>query len=119
MGTVEELADTIRGAMIGVLDDDAYWIGLPESGQEGDLELATDDWSLVLESWPIGIGFYAADDEPDTEDVATLQASLEKTLGDVVSVLVAVNEWAENGVAIALERTTDPLSNVLATLIKS
>ncbi|CAN5332813.1 hypothetical protein BH09CHL1_BH09CHL1_02680 [soil metagenome] len=119
MGTVEELADTIRGAMIGVLNDDAYWIGLPESGQDGDLELATDDWSLVLESWPVGIGFFAADDEPDTEDPVKLQAALEKSLGNVVSVLVAANEWAENGISIALERTTDPLSNVLATLIKS
>lgn len=118
MATVEELADTIRGAMIGVREDDAYWIGLPASGQDGDLELATEDWSLVLEAWPAGIGFFAADDEPDSENSAELQEALQMMLGDVVAVLASVNEWAENGIAAALERTTDPLSNALASLIK-
>lgn len=118
MTSVDELADTIRGAMIGVLEDDAYWIGVPASGQEGDLELATEDWSLVLEAWPAGIGFFAVDDEPDDEDIAALQESLEVILGDVLPVIAGVNEWAENGIATALERTTDPLSNALAGLIK-
>lgn len=118
MAGVDELADTIRGAMIGVLEDDAYWLGIPASGQEGDLELATEDWSLVLEAWPAGIGFFAVDDEPETEDIPQLQIALEAMLGDVLPVLAGVNEWAENGIAIALERTTDPLSNALAGLIR-
>ena len=118
MASVDELGETIRGAMIGVLEDDAYWLGIPASGQEGDLEFATEDWSLVLEAWPQGIGFFAADDEPDTENIQELQIALEALLGDVLPVLAGVNEWAENGIVTALERTTDPLSNALAGLIK-
>jgi hypothetical protein len=118
MASVDELAETCRGAMIGVLEDDAYWLGVPASGQEGDLELATEDWSLVLEAWPSGIGFFASDDEPETEDMPELQIALERLLGDVLPVIAAVNEWADNGIVIALQRTTDPLSNALAELIK-
>jgi hypothetical protein len=112
------LAETFRGALLGVLEDDAYWIGVPASGQEGDVELATEDWSLVLEAWPAGIGFFAIDDEPDTEDPAALRSLLEGLLVDLLPVFASVNEWAGNGIAVALERTTDPLSNALAGLIR-
>jgi hypothetical protein len=118
MTSVDELAETFRGAMIGVLEDDAYWLGVPASGQEGDLELATEDWSLVLESWPAGIGFFATDDEPETERIAELRIALEAMLGDVLPVIAGVNKWAGNGIVVALQRTTDPLSNALAELIK-
>jgi len=115
--TIDELSEAIRGAMAGVLADDAYWIGQPSAGGDGDFELATDDWSLVLEAWPEGIGFFAADDEPDFDDAALLERALVKQLGAVLPVLSGVNEWSGGAIATALQRTTDPLSNVLATLL--
>ncbi len=117
MTTIDELSEAIRGAMTGVLDEDAYWIGPPSSGRESDFELATDDWSLVLEAWPDGIGFFAADDEPDSEDSARLERALVKQLGAVLPALAGVNEWSGGAIAASLQRTTDPLSNALATLL--
>lgn len=110
---IEELSDTLAA----VLEDDAYDLALNED--DGTIELATDDWTLVLESWPAGIAYLALDDEPDTDDPERLRAEMTELIGPALRPLATLNASSEGQLAAALTRTRDPLSNALAGLLRA
>jgi hypothetical protein len=109
---IEELSDTLST----VLEEDAYDLSIDED--DGTVELATDDWTLVLETWPAGIGYLALDDEPETDDPAELQALMLQLIGPALRPLATLNTASDGQLAAALTRTSDPLSNALAGLLK-
>lgn len=111
----DDLIEELNVALAAVLEDDAYDLTLNED--DGTIELATDDWTLVLEAWPAGIAYLALDDEPDTSDPNELRARMIELIGPALRPLVNVNTSADGQVAAALTRTRDPLSNALAALL--
>ena len=111
----DELVEELNDLLSGALEDDAFDIALNED--DGTIEIATDEWTLVLESWPAGIGYLAMDDEPDTSDPAELQTVMTTLIGPALRPLVTINASSDGLLAAALNRTTDPLSNALAGLL--
>jgi hypothetical protein len=112
----DELIEELSDALSAVLEEDAYDLSLNED--DGTVELATDEWTLVLEAWPAGIAYLAMDDEPDTSDPGELQALMTNLIGPALRPLTALNTASEGQLAAALTRTADPLSNTLAGLLK-
>jgi hypothetical protein len=113
----DELVEELSDALSTVLDEDAYDLSMNED--DGTVELATDDWTLVLETWPAGIAYLALDDEPETDDPAELQALMRQLIGPALRPLTTLNAATDGQLAAALTRTSDPLSNTLAGLVKS
>ena len=111
----DELIEELSDALSTVLEEDAYDLSLNED--DGFIELATDEWTLVLETWPAGIAYLAMDDEPESDDPAELRALMTNLIGPALRPLTAVNTASEGQLAAALTRTSDPLSNVLAGLL--
>lgn len=107
-----ELIEALRTTLDPAIGADAYDLDLNE---EGAIELAADEWTLIIESWPTGIAFLALDDEPETGDSAELQRFLERLLGPVLPALAA----AGPEIVVSLHRSRDPLSIALAKLIDS
>jgi hypothetical protein len=113
----EELIDQLEPALIAALGEDGFDLGLDED--TGTIELATDDWTLVLEDWPVGIGFLAMDDEPSASSGAELSLAMKSLVGNALPPLRAADHYADGAISTALSRTSDPLSNSLAVLLKS
>lgn len=113
----EDLIDQLEPALIAALGENGFDLGIDDDS--GAIELATDDWTLVLEDWPDGIGFVATDDEPTANSTAELLDALITLFGKGLAPLREVDRYADGAISAALSRTTDPLSNGLATLLKS
>jgi len=112
----DELIEELNDRFANALDDDAYDITLNED--DGTIEVATDDWTLVIESWPAGIAYLALDDEPDTTDPDELRTEMARLIGPAVGPLAAVNNAADGLLVAALTRTRDPLSIALAAVLQ-
>ncbi len=111
----EELIEELNDRFANALEEDAYDISLNED--DGTIEVATDDWTLVIESWPAGIAYLALDDEPDTADPDALHAELTRMIGPARGPLTAVNASADGLLVAALIRARDPLSSGLAHVL--
>jgi hypothetical protein len=111
----EELIEELNDRFANTLDEDAYDISLSED--DGTIEVATDDWTLVIESWPAGIAYLALDDEPDTTDPDQLRTAMARLIGAAAGPLTAANNAADGLLIAALIRTRDPLSNALAGVL--
>jgi hypothetical protein len=112
----EDLIDQLEPALISALGDEGF--DLDNDDESGGIEIATDDWTLVLEDWPNGIGFLAIDDEPATDNQAQLLDSLQSLFGTALAPLREADRYADGAISAALSRTSDPLSNGLAQLLK-
>jgi hypothetical protein len=112
----EDLIDQLEPALIAALGENGFDLGIDDDS--GAIELATDDWTLVLEAWPDGIGFVASDDEPSASNDAELTDALIKLFGKGLAPLRNVDRYADGAISAALARTSDPLSNGLAALLK-
>jgi len=113
----DELIDQLEPALIASLGDGGF--DLERDDESGAIELATDDWTLVLEAWPDGIGFLAIDDEPAAASEAELQKAITDLIGKAIAPLRAADQHTDGAIATALTRTSDPISNALAKLLKS
>ena len=113
----EELIDQLEPALIAAVGEQGFDLALDEDS--GAIELATDDWTLVLEDWPNGIGFLAMDDEPAANGDAETIEALTALFGKALAPLREADRYADGAISAALSRTSDPLSNGLATLLKS
>jgi len=111
----DDLIDLLNSSLIAALGEDAFDLTLDEDS--GAIELATDDWTLVLEAWPVGIGFLAVDDEVPAANESELVAAIKDLIGPALKALRDANAEAEGAIVTALKRTTDPMSNGLAALL--
>jgi hypothetical protein len=110
-----ELIDHLEPALTAALGDEGF--DLEHDEESGAIELATDDWTLVLEDWPSGIAFLALDDEPVAQTAADLHLALKALIGAALGPLAEANRATDGGLGTALKRTSDPLSNALAALL--
>ena len=108
-----ELIDALDVALTNAVGKDGFDLDLDE--ESGAIELATDEWTLVLENWPNGIGFLALDDDSDGGDASELAT----IIGPALDGLHGVDIEADGAIAAALRRTSDPISNALATLLST
>ena len=113
----DEFIEELNDALARSLDDDAYDVTVNDD--DGTIELATDEWTLVIESWPAGIAYLALDDEPDASDPDALNEALAQLIGPARAPLAAVNGSADGQLVAALTRTRDPLSNALARVLSN
>jgi hypothetical protein len=111
----DDLIEELNETLAAVFEDDEYDLSLNED--DGTIELATDDWTLVLETWPAGIAYLALDDEPDTAEPDKLRAEMIELIGPALRPLSTLNASSDGQLAAALKRTSDPLSNALAAVI--
>lgn len=77
---------------------------------DGELHIAADDWTLVLEGDPISGALFAVDDEQDTPD---------NIISDVVAdehlqAMRALDKATEGKLRSALDNSPDPLANALS-----
>lgn len=80
---------------------------------DGELHIAADDWTLVLEGDPISGALFAVDDEQDTPD---------NIISDVVAdghleAMRALDKATDGKLRAALENSPDPLANALSKRI--
>lgn len=113
----DSLLDFLETNLVATLGENAFDLTLDED--IGSIELATDDWTLVLESWPHGIGFLAVDDEPAAENEAALDEAIALLIGSALRPLREAESESEGAIVTALKRTTDPMSNGLARLLRA
>lgn len=113
----DSLLEFLETNLVAALGENAFDLTMDDDN--GSIELATDDWTLVLESWPHGIGFLAVDDEPTAASEAELDAAIEAVIGAALRTLREAESESEGAIVTALTRTTDPMSNGLARLLRA
>jgi hypothetical protein len=86
--------------------------------EDDTIQLAMDDWTLVIESWPDGHAFVALDDEPESDDPVVLTSLLLKLFAASLDPLAAVNDETDGRIATLLLRSGDPLSEVFAGMLR-
>ena len=111
-----QLIDRLDTALEKALGEDEFDLGIDE--ESGAIELATDEWTLVLEAWPDGIGFLALDDDPAPGSSAELLTAIELLIGPALAPIKDADAATGGGIAAALVRTFDPVSNALASLLQ-
>ena len=109
-----ELIELFGGEFGAVFDADLFDIDV----KDDTIQLAMDDWTLVIESWPDGHAFVALDDEPESEDPVALTALLAGIFAASLDPLAAVNVETGGRIATLLLRSGDPLSEVLAGMLR-
>src|SRR6478609_2499465 len=109
-----ELIELFGGEFGNVFDADLYDIDV----MDDTIQLAMDDWTLVIESWPDGHAFVALDDEPESDDPVMLTALLSKVFASSLDPLAAVNDETNGRIATLLLRSGDPLSEVFAGMLR-
>jgi hypothetical protein len=109
-----ELIELIGSEFGKLFDIDLFDIDI----EDDTIQLAMDDWTLVIESWPDGHAFVALDDEPTSDDPVVLTALLSKVFAASLDPLAAVNNQSDGRIATLLLRSGDPLSEVFAGMLR-
>src|SRR4051794_6970657 len=109
-----ELIELFGSEFGKVFDADLFDIDV----EDDTIQLAMDDWTLVIESWPDGHAFVALDDESESDDPVTLTVLLEKVFAAALDPLAAVNDNTGGRIFTLLLRSGDPLSEVLAGMLR-
>ncbi len=110
----KELIELIGSEFGKLFDIDLFDIDI----EDDTIQLAMDDWTLVIESWPDGHAFVALDDEPASDDPVVLTALLSKVFAASLDPLAAVNDETDGRIATLLLRSGDPLSEVFAGMLR-
>ena len=109
-----ELIELFGNEFGNVFDADLFDLDI----EDDTIQLAMDDWTLVIESWPDGHAFIALDDEPESDDPVKLTALLSKVFAASLDPLAAVNDETDGRIATLLLRSGDPLSEVFAGMLR-
>ena len=109
-----ELIELFGSEFGNVFDADLFDIDV----EDDTIQLAMDDWTLVIESWPDGHAFIALDDEPESDNPVVLTALLSKAFAASLDPLAAVNDETDGRIATLLLRSGDPLSEVFAGMLR-
>jgi hypothetical protein len=106
----DQLAAAFSAALRTVLDPDEFDV---TPGAPGELDVATDDWTLHVEGWPNGVAWLAIDDEPD--DPAGYAAARRQVMSEGVERALAEADRAVGGaLARALRASGDPFTTQFA-----
>ncbi|MER3439369.1 MAG: hypothetical protein C4346_18240 [Chloroflexota bacterium] len=107
-------AEQARERLRAVLSPDDFDVTV-EDGQA--IEIATDDWTLRIEGWPEGAGWFAIDEEPDDQAGyararrAVMSEAVERALADIDRLLGGV-------IVRSLLASGDPFSQDFAQVLQ-
>jgi hypothetical protein len=100
------LAAALTAALRTVLDPDEFDV---TPAPAGALDVATDDWTLRFEDWPIGPAWLAIDDEPD--DPSAYASARRRVMSEAVERALAEADRAVGGALTrALRASGDPFT---------
>jgi hypothetical protein len=110
---IAHLANILTAALRTVLEPDDFDV---TPGALGELDVATDDWSLHIEGWPDGVAFLAIDDEPD--DPAQYTAARRAVMpAEVEQALAAADREVGGALSRALAASGDPFSRAFCEVL--
>ncbi|GIW03467.1 MAG: hypothetical protein KatS3mg059_0087 [Thermomicrobiales bacterium] len=108
------VAEQIRTALGMVLDQEDFDV-VVEDGRV--LDVATDEWTIHIEDWPDGIGWFALDDEPD--DPSEYARARRAVMSEAVErALAEVDRELGGAITRSLDSSGDPFSQDFAAALR-
>lgn len=108
------VAEQIRMALGAVLGQEEFDV-VVEDGRV--LDVATDEWTIHIEDWPDGSGWFAIDDEPD--DPSEYARARRAVMSEAVErALAEVDRELGGAITRCLDASGDPFSQDFAAALR-
>ena len=113
------LLDALQEAFGQHVDDGLVDL-VPDETDDGQdkFEVQSDDWTLVVEGWPLTSAWLAIENDPDAPE--QLRPALEATFSDPdLEALTALDEALGGDLVTMLTESQDDLSMALAAMVRA